>query len=73
MMMFRFSKFNSDISKWNVSNVFNMWEMFSNSPFNQDISAWDVSNVSQYNGIFKKCPIEIDYMPVKFKLKLLIK
>ena len=38
--------FNQDIGNWNVSNVTNMWAMFSGaSDFNQDIGNWDVSNV----------------------------
>ena len=43
--MFRNSKFNGDISSWNVSNVCNMKVMFAYSIFNGDISNWDVSNV----------------------------
>ena len=35
--MFFISKFNKDIHNWNVSNVINMSNMFSNSEFNQDI------------------------------------
>jgi len=36
--MFEDSKFNGDISQWDVSNVTNMCGMFSNSVFNGDIS-----------------------------------
>jgi len=36
--MFFNSKFNGDISEWNVSNVINMDSMFNNSEFNQNIS-----------------------------------
>ena len=39
--MFESSRFNGDISKWNVSNVLDMSGMFyDNSDFEQDISAW---------------------------------
>lgn len=38
--MFEFSKFNSDISNWDVSNVTNMDGMFWKSQFNRDISNW---------------------------------
>ena len=38
--------FNQDISSWDVSNVTNMYTMFSGTQFNQDISSWDVSNVN---------------------------
>ena len=44
--------FNGDISKWDVSNVINMDEMFSCSYFNTDISKWDVSNVTSMKGMF---------------------
>lgn len=39
-------RFNEDISRWNVSNVTNMDEMFYGADvFNGDISRWDVSKV----------------------------
>ena len=48
--------FNGDISKWNVSNVTNMGDMFFEcKSFNKDISSWDVSNVKDMNGMFYKC------------------
>jgi len=35
-----------DIGDWDVSNVTDMYRMFSNATsFNQDIGDWDVSNV----------------------------
>jgi surface protein len=43
--MFSNSKFNGDISNWNVSNVVDMAWMFRRSVFTGDISKWDVSNV----------------------------
>ena len=47
------SKFNQDISKWNVSNVTNMGSMFvSCQKFNQDISEWNVSNVTNMEQMF---------------------
>lgn len=61
--MFSLSKFNGDISKWDVSNVENMNGMFENCHFNGDINAWDVSNVKNMgwmfssNSMFKK-PID---------------
>ena len=57
--LFKYSKYNGDISEWNVSNVANMASMFAYSKFNGDISEWNVSNVanmacmfaeSQFNG-----------------------
>ena len=46
--LFESSRFNGDISKWDVSNVRNMNEMFCDSEFNGDISKWNVSNVKKY-------------------------
>ena len=50
--MFRFSKFNGDISSWDVSNVTNMEYLFDFSEFNGDISNWDVSNVTNMSYLF---------------------
>ena len=44
-MMFWNSQFNCDISKWDVSKVKDMREIFKNSKFNGDISKWNVSNL----------------------------
>ena len=44
----------SGIETWNVSNVTDMSEMFSNSPFNQNISFWDVSNVKDMRCMFSE-------------------
>jgi surface protein len=38
--MFAYSKFNGDISGWDVSSVTNMNQMFEISQFNRDISGW---------------------------------
>ena len=64
--MFAWSKFNGDISNWDVSNVTNMECMFAWSKFNGDISNWDVSNVTNNVNMFDDCPIEEKYKP-KFK------
>ena len=45
--------FNGNISKWNVSNVENMSDMFAFSKFNQNISNWDVSNVTNMSWMFE--------------------
>ena len=50
--LFKGSKFNGDISKWNVYNVTNMEFMFYESEFNVDISNWNVSNVTNMPGMF---------------------
>ena len=50
---FFFSKFNSDISKWNVSNVTDMsWMFYGASQFNSDLSRWNVSNVTNMRYMF---------------------
>ncbi len=41
------------ISNWNVSNITNMYGLFSNDEsFNEDISNWDVSNVENMSHLF---------------------
>jgi surface protein len=44
--------FNSDISRWDVSNVRNMELMFSGSSFNGNISGWNVSKVENMKKMF---------------------
>ena len=47
---------NIDISKWDVSNVTNMENMFFNYVnFNCDLSKWDVSNVKDMKYMFYNC------------------
>ena len=46
------TKFNGDISQWDVSNVTNMNNMFGYSKFNGDISKWDVSSVTNMSHMF---------------------
>jgi surface protein len=55
------SRFNGDISKWDVSNVTNMDSMFRSSKFNEDISNWNVSNVTNmyYMFVYSKFNKEI--------------
>jgi len=38
--MFYDSKFNGDISNWDVSNVSNMGDMFKNSPLEKNPPKW---------------------------------
>ena len=54
--MFQFaSKFNGDLSKWDVSRVTNMLGMFAYaSKFNGDIANWDVSKVRNMKDMFSK-------------------
>ena len=48
------SRFNGNISRWNVRNVTDMSNMFIGSEFNGDISEWDVSNVNKMMGMFSR-------------------
>ena len=46
--------FNSDLSKWDVSQITNMEGMFSDAvSFNSDLSKWDVSQSTNMKGMFK--------------------
>ena len=52
--MFISSDFNGDISKWDVSNVTQMSNMFKGTTkFNGDIRSWDVSKVTDMNSMFQ--------------------
>lgn len=45
--LFKYSTFNGNISKWDISNVTNMKDMFAYAiKFNKDISNWNTSNVT---------------------------
>lgn len=46
------TKFNGDISKWDVSNVESMDSTFMNSEFNGDISNWNTTNVQKMGDMF---------------------
>jgi surface protein len=47
------TNFNSDISRWNTSNVTNMIQMFySARSFNKNIGGWNTSNVTNMFGMF---------------------
>ena len=60
----RFSDFNGDISKWDVSNVTNMLSMFNGcKSFNKDISNWNVSKIKYKPNMFYNCSIEEKYIP----------
>ena len=58
-------KENFDVSRWNVSNVINMRNMFVNCKnFNCDLSEWNVSNVENMSGMFSGC-ITFDYKSIE--------
>ena len=66
--MFYSSKFDRDISRWDVSNVTMMNMMFCLSEFNSDISDWDVSNVKNFSFMFKNCAIKDEYKPRQLQI-----
>ena len=43
------SKFNGDISKWNVRNVKIMYDAFINSRFNGDLYDWNIENLENFS------------------------
>ena len=49
---YNFREFNGDISKWDVSNVKNMYAMFFSSDFDGEISKWNVSKVKDMSAMF---------------------
>ncbi|NQX82057.1 MAG: BspA family leucine-rich repeat surface protein [Flavobacteriaceae bacterium] len=52
------SSFNKDISSWNVNNVVDMRDMFSEaSSFNRDIRGWDVSKLICTACFIKQVPL----------------
>ena len=51
-----FADFNGNISKWDVSNVNNMYHIFGFcESFNCDLSEWDVSKVKNMRLMFNEC------------------
>ena len=61
------SRFNGDISRWDVSRCQLMVGMFSGSKFNSNISEWNVSNVEDMWGMFNKSTFNQDIS--KWKLR----
>jgi len=56
--MFYKSKFNQDISEWDVSAVTNMGGMFSQSLFDHDISTWKPKKLIYKGEIFNGSKLE---------------
>ena len=52
--------FNGDISRWDVSNVKSMRNMFEHCAFNGDISQWDVSKVANMQAMFRSSAFNQD-------------
>ena len=58
-MFYGASRFNSDLSAWNVSQVMSMRYMFAGAKsFDGDLSAWNVARVTHMGGIFCHCPAQ---------------
>lgn len=50
------SKFNQDLSTWDMSNVTNMSGMFNSCTlFNQNLNMWDISSVTAIDSMFRNC------------------
>jgi hypothetical protein len=62
-VMFFGSKFNGDISDWDVSKVNDVSSMFEDSEFNRDISKWNLSNAKKKSKMFLGCKIKRTYKP----------
>ena len=61
--LFEKSRFNGNISKWDMSNVQYLTRMFNQSAFTGDfgnIDNWDVSNVIDMSGMFQYSPFDKD-------------
>ena len=53
-----------DISKWDVSKVESMKEIFYKCyNFNCDISNWSLNKRAFTSGMFDRCPMEEEYKP----------
>ena len=59
-------KFDGDISKWNVSNVTTMFQLFYNSNFNGNIDSWDLSKLKDADLMFRHSKRTNDLGKIKF-------
>jgi len=70
--LFYASKFNRNISQWDVSEVKNMMFMFAHSEFNNEINQWNVSSVESMEGMFQGSLFNQDiseWQPIALKNK----
>jgi surface protein len=60
--MFNGSKFNSDISDWNVEKVRSMVCAFQDCPFDQDITRWNPKSIEHHGFVktFEYCPLKLN-------------
>ncbi|MCG8699846.1 MAG: BspA family leucine-rich repeat surface protein, partial [Bacteroidales bacterium] len=54
------SKFNGDLSSWDVSNINNFTSMFQRSGFNGNVSTWDMSEAENLFNMFYFTPFNQD-------------
>lgn len=59
-MMFYGSKFDGDVSNWDVRNVTHAEGLFEGSPFNGDVSRWNTQRLINAMGMFCKTPFSGD-------------
>ena len=59
--MFHMSKFNHDISKWDVSKAKTLQSMFEEAKFNHDISNWKINENCLTFNMFEKCVIKNNF------------
>ena len=57
------SKFNGDISNWDVNNVEDMSGMFAYSKFKRDISNWNVRKDCNVENMFTGYCVKEEYKP----------
>lgn len=62
--MFCQSKFNGDISNWNVENVTSLSNAFEDSDFQCDLSNWKSKKFPLLFKTFKNCPAKPPCWPV---------
>ena len=63
----KFKTFDGDISKWDVSNVKDMTDMFRDSDFRGDISGWNVDNVEYFFPMFCYSRLADEHKPARFR------
>ena len=66
-MFYECINFNSNLSSWDVSNVSDMYAMFSICVnFNSDLNRWDVSKIHDMRFMFNGCD-SMKELPIWYK------
>jgi len=50
------SRFNGNVSTWDISSVQELWGTFAGSAFNGDVNSWDTSSVDSMSFMFSFSP-----------------